>query len=501
MDAISESFDTPTPFLDSSAPVGNVITSVEAEQTSERETGVSEMYAAPSISHVEEFLEHDTANEDQVTEPMEAIEEPQPKEEDIPPVEAIDEPSAAMDLENQEDKEISSEQESCDEQLRQEIEISTPRRENLPSQTLSSDCDPVQEAPSSEEISEESAESFELIEPMSIATPDDAPCSPVDEASEELHESSTPDPTTTELTETISENAPSAVYDHDDTDMLRNFLSKVKANKAAKAKTSIPKRKRSLPHSPLQIPLGTVDATSSPPSPKAKDEFDVSLPTASPSKRRKRNEPSHEAPQDEDLTESRSIRRSGRTRLPVKAAPAAPSFIPVRRIGQDGDSTVTLRRNEEKELAALTKFNTRKNKGGASHPSDFLAKKADEKDDPASRQRALKEVFDEKNYKQKLNKKGNSVVWAEELAQFQTEAGKVGVAAVVPEKEGKKEGKKVVMAEKDPEREKDKPILPGDEKKSASSTPRVKVGIRSKMTLGMAANGTPAPKRRVRGRS
>jgi hypothetical protein len=111
-------------------------------------------------------------------------------------------------------------------------------------------------------------------------------------------------------------------------------------------------------------------------------------------------------------------------------------------------------------------------------------------------------VFDEKNYKQKLNKKGKSVVWAEELAQFQTEEGKkVVVAPVVPEKEGKKEGKKVTIVEKEPEREKEKPILPGDEKKSTSSTPKVKVGIRSKMTLGMAANGTPAPKRRVRGRS
>ncbi|KAG4431812.1 hypothetical protein IFR05_012708 [Cadophora sp. M221] len=490
-----------THLMDSNTPVHSVTPSLEAEQAFEHEDGVHEISAALVVSQDEEPMPNDAINNVQTIDHIEVIAEPQPEEEDVSIGAFVDETSGLMNLEKQEDEEAYSEQDSCDEQLRQEIEITTPRRANLPAQSLSFDSEPVEEQLSSEDISEESAESFELIEPTTISSSDTAPYSPVDEASEELHESSTPDPTTTELTQTISENAPSAVYDHDDTDMLRNFLSKVKANKAAKAETSIPKRKRSLPHSPLQIPLGTVDATSSPSPPKDKDEFDVSLPTPSPSKRRKRNEPSHEAPQDEDLTEPRSIRRSGRTRLPVKAAPVAPSFIPVRRIGQDGDNTVTLRRNEEKELAALTKVNTRKNKSGASHPLDFLAKKAEEKDDPASRQRALKEVFDEKNYKQKLNKKGKSVVWAEELAQFQTEEGKsVVVAPAVPEKKG---GKKDVIVEKklEREKEKEKPILPGDEKKSTSSTPKVKVGIRSKMTLGMAANGTPAPKRRVRSRS
>ena len=441
------------------------------------------------------------------TEVMEAPVDAQPEQDSITTEDNEHEMSAVMVPERHDEVERGSmEQDSCDEQLRLEIEIFTPKRKGLKVKSQSPITQPLQEVPSSEDISEEAAESFELIEPESITTFENAPCSPPDEGSEELHESSTPDPTTSALTEAISENAPVAVYDHDDTDMLRNFLSKVKANKAAKANTSIPKRKRSLPHSPLQIPLETVDATSPPGSPKSKDEFDVSLPEASPTKRRKRNEPVQEsAPQEEDTTEPRSIRRSGRTRLPVKAAPAAPSFIPVRRLGQDGDSTVTLRRNEEKELAALTKVNTRKNKGGAAHPADVLAKKADEKEDPAIRQRALKEVFDEKNYKQKLNKKGNMVVWAEELAQFQTEEGKKILLASLPEKEVNKEGKKVSLAEKEPGREKEKPILPGDERKSvsvsASSTPKVKVGMRSKMTLGMAANGTPAPKRRVRGRS
>jgi len=181
---------------------------------------------------------------------------------------------------------------------------------------------------------------------------------------------------------------------------------------------------------------------------------------------------------EDEATEPQSIRRSGRTRLPVKAAPlAAPSFIPVRRLGQDGDNTVTLRRSEEKELAALTRVNTRKNKGAAQLPVQVLAKQAEEKEDPASRQRALKEVFDEKAQRQKKGKKRKTVVWAEELAQFQTEEGKT------------------VELEREPEKEKER-TAPTEEKKNA-----VKVGVRSKMTLGMVVNGTPAPKRKMRGRS
>jgi hypothetical protein len=159
-------------------------------------------------------------------------------------------------------------------------------------------------------------------------------------------------------------------------------------------------------------------------------------------------------------------------------------LIPLRRLGQEGgDNTITVRRTEEKELAALTRVNTRKNKGGASSPADVLAKKAEEKDDPASRQRALKEVFDEKEKRHGKSKKAKTVVWAEELAQYQTA-----------------DGKKVMVDNKQAsEPEKEKETTTNDEKKK-SSVPRV--GHRSsKIALGMAANGTPAPKRKRGGRS
>lgn len=180
--------------------------------------------------------------------------------------------------------------------------------------------------------------------------------------------------------------------------------------------------------------------------------------------------------------EPRSIRRSGRTRLPVKEPPAVPSFIPVRRLGQDLDTTITLKRSEEKELAALTRVNTRKNKGNALSALEVLSRKAEEREDPVLRQRLLKEVFEEKMEKSKQNKdkKGREkkvVTWAEEIAQFQNlTRGKVEAAQEEQEKE------KVSVA------------AGGEEKKSSA----VRVGVRSKGALGGALNGTPAPKRKMR---
>jgi hypothetical protein len=325
-------------------------------------------------------------------------------------------------------------------------------------------------APQSAELTVEILENLEPISKPAHSTTVTNQNDTMSPLNDDLPESSTPDPTTSKLTETISENAHGPAYDHDDTDMLRNFLSRVKANKAAKSGIHIPKRKRSLPHSPLQLPLGKTTKIS--PSPhKMKEEFDVSLPGPSPTKRQKLNNPVL-VDEDDTIAESKPTRRSGRTRLPVIKTPlGAPSHIPVRRLGQDGDTTVTLKRSEEKELAALTRVNTRKNRGVSQSVAEVLAKKAEEKEDPALRQRLLKEVFDDKARKVKKERR-KTVVWAEELAQYQTmEERKLDG--------GKEEGK---------ETEK---VTGAEEQKSA-----VKVGIRSKIALGMAVNGTPAPKRK-----
>jgi hypothetical protein len=284
-----------------------------------------------------------------------------------------------------------------------------------------------------------------------------------------------------ETTSTLNASKPTIsdipTYDHDDTDMLLNFLTRVKANKAAK---NPPRRKRSLPHSPLRIPLGDLDNNS--PSPlRLAGESGITEP--SPSKRKKKSPLS----QDEDSSETRSIRRSGRTRIPVKEPPGVPSFIPVRRLGQDPDTTVTLKRSEEKELAALTRVNTRKNKGNALSALELLAKKSEEKEDPVMRQRLLKEVFDERTEKSKQDKKGKDkkvVTWAEEIAQYQilTKTLTKGKLEIAKDEKQKETGTAVQGAE---------------DKKAGT----VRVGVRSKSALGAALNGTPMPKRKMRGRT
>jgi hypothetical protein len=275
--------------------------------------------------------------------------------------------------------------------------------------------------------------------------------------------------------EDATNNSATSNYHNDDTDMLLNFLTRVKADKAAKAQKSSPKprRKRSLPHSPLRLPLGDMDTNLSPSPKKPTDapDFDAIILPESPSKSKRTKGSSPVKTLDEDTLDlNKPIRRSGRTRLPVKkdtVVPGGPSFIPVRRLGQDVDTTVTLKRTADKELAALTRVNTRKNKGGAVSALEVLAKKEAEKEDPVMRQKMLKEAFDEKAEKAaRKNKKGRNVAWAAELARFQS------------------------IEEKEPEKE----LL--EEKKKP-----VRVGVRSKIALGMAMNGTPAPKRRGRAKA
>ena len=323
------------------------------------------------------------------------------------------------------------------------------------------------------ELNEFCVEGAEKAKPISVSADIENENNSMSPTNEDLPGSSTPDPTTSKLVETISENTQHIVYDHDETDMLRSFLTRVQANKAAKAGNSMPKRKRSLPHSPLKLPLGETTNTS-PWSKRRNEDFDLGPPGPSPSKKQKPIDPVLADDDDDDtITERKPTRRSGRTRLPVIKTPlGAPSHIPVRRLGQDADTTVTLKRTEEKELAALTRVNTRKNKGGSQSVAEVLVKKTEEREDPALRQRLLKEVFDE-NAKKARKEKRKTVVWAEELTQYQTVEGRKLDGA----KEEGKETEKVAITE--------------EKKKSA-----VKVGIRSKIALGMAANGTPAPKRK-----
>jgi hypothetical protein len=165
-------------------------------------------------------------------------------------------------------------------------------------------------------------------------------------------------------------------------------------------------------------------------------------------------------------------------------------------------------RNEEKELVALTRVNTRKNKGSALLPPVVLSKKADDKEDPVLRQRLLKEVFDERAKKSGKKGKGLNVQWAEELAQYQ-EIAKRGAAAKKPVTKVKI-GKAEVVEElqkledivwdephaDEKPREQEKGGESGKEKVKEIPKPKVKVNMKSRIALGMGVNGTPAPKRR-----
>ncbi|PQE08517.1 hypothetical protein CJF30_00005389 [Rutstroemia sp. NJR-2017a BBW] len=351
-------------------------------------------------------------------------------------------------------------------------------------------------------------EDFESLEPVTVADLNVSALLSNSATTEKVNETSAQTTTDSELPTNQSSAMGSSSYMTDDTDLLREFLTRVKADKAAKA--AAPPKRRSLPHSPLRIPLGdNIDIEPSSPIPEpehepasTKDDFNLSTPgpsTSSPTRKRK----SKPTPLPSSLTTPEpqsSTRRSGRTRLPVSKVPLpAPSFIPVRRLGgQDGDPQVALKRSADKELAALTRVNTRKNKAGAVSAAEVLARKMEEKEDPVLRQRYLREVFEEKVRKERKMKEGGeegargrkSVMWREEIAEYKVmETRKVRTMesrVVDGEGEGQKAGRKGKKGEGKEVREKEK-----------KNRVKVDVGGRtSKIALGVPANGTPVAKKK-----
>jgi len=122
--------------------------------------------------------------------------------------------------------------------------------------------------PASGKAREGSVESLEVLEPISISTEKLLEDS-IEEPTDELPGSSTPILQQRNSSRPFSENTAAHTFDHDDTDMLRNFLTRVKANKQQKQAHQFPRRKRSLPHSPIRLPLESMDTALSPSSPKS----------------------------------------------------------------------------------------------------------------------------------------------------------------------------------------------------------------------------------------
>ncbi|KAM3065878.1 hypothetical protein ACMFMG_009897 [Clarireedia jacksonii] len=376
-------------------------------------------------------------------------------------------------------------------------------------------------------------EDCEALEPITVADLNVNALLPNAATAEETTETSAQMANDSELPNNKSSAMGSTSYVTDDTDLLREFLTRVKADKAAKA--AVPPKRRSLPHSPLRIPLGdNIDIEPSSPIQEPEhahtstnDEFNTSTPnpSISPHTRKRKTKPtppsSLTAPEAEPEPQP-STRRSGRTLLPVSKVPLpAPSFIPVRRLGgHDGDTQVSLKRSADKELAALTRVNTRKNKAGALSAAEVLARKAEEREDPVLRQRYLREVFEEKVRRERkvreadAEKEGKvrrrkSVVWKEEIAEYRVlETRKVKTmkskkvdAKMDTDAEGEKVveevGKKVTVKEK--EKKGDAKEIKEKEKKNKV---KADVGGRtSKIALGIPANGTPVAKKKRVARS
>lgn len=194
----------------------------------------------------------------------------------------------------------------------------------------------------------------------------------------------------------------------DDTSLLKDFLNRAQARKAAqKPMLSAPDAPISQ-HSPRRSPRKTHGSQDGHASSPRKPRNIANRPGTPPGK------PKTEALESDDgeepTAEPASCRRSTRTRLlaPSKAAPGAPSFIPVRRA--DGTDPVVLQKSQAQELAVTTRANTRRNKGQSKPPLLAL-------------QNLATESADLPNTGRQAAEKAKSVAWAERLASYQDAKG------------------------------------------------------------------------------
>ncbi|KAL9125214.1 MAG: hypothetical protein Q9217_005545 [Psora testacea] len=168
----------------------------------------------------------------------------------------------------------------------------------------------------------------------------------------------------------------------DDTTILKDFLDRAQARKAAKNTHEVPKSLQgSLRRSPRKTLQPRIDNASSP---HKLGELMPKRVATRPSTPAERSKMDLCVVDDvaEPATESASCRRSARTRLqaPSKTPPGAPSFIPVRRA--DGTDPVVLQKSQAQELAILTRANTRRNKGQSKPPLLALQDFSGENYDP-----------------------------------------------------------------------------------------------------------------------
>lgn len=166
--------------------------------------------------------------------------------------------------------------------------------------------------------------------------------------------------TTHTQTEVSGRRTRSATRFSDETKMLKDFVNRVQAKKAAKD-IRIPVYVAAPMASPRRSPrkaLAEVDKNS--PSPQKPHDL-VNRPGTPPGDRKLGSIDDDDL--DDIAAEQKKCRRSTRTRVfaPSTNAAGAPSFIPVRRA--DGEAIVPLQTSRAQELATITRANTKRNKG------------------------------------------------------------------------------------------------------------------------------------------
>ena len=251
----------------------------------------------------------------------------------------------------------------------------------------------------------------------------------------------------------------------DDTSLLKDFLSRAQASKAAKTTVLSPKVPKSLQQSPRRSPKKLRAIASPEKGQHGSSRHNSNKLTMSPNKAKLEttfgDDLDEEVVADPD-NEQVACRRSTRMRLPAppKTPPGVPSLIPVRRA--DRVDPVVLQKSQAQELAMVTRANTRKNKGPAKPPQ--LALRDIKVDDTELTVTSIGQGAGD----------GKTVAWAEHLAFYQES----NEAAEDPE-------------ERRPRVRRIRGLGAGN------GTPAAK----EKIVGAAPANGTPGPKRRgkVRG--
>ena len=226
----------------------------------------------------------------------------------------------------------------------------------------------------------------------------------------------------------------------DDTTMLKAFLNRAQAKKAAKDVTlPAPERPADALLSPRRSPrkaLAERDGNS--PSPRM--TRDLPHRSGTPPSKERFAQNLDDANQWEDIDElsvavqdNQPIRRSARgKKLPVPSksiAPAAsaPSWIPVRRV--EGTDPVVLQKSVAQELAVLTRANTRRNKGQAKLPIFVLEE---------LQVQVIGEVEQERSVTRSQTKAARKAVgWDEKLVYFQQKAEQAPATQVEDERQPK----------------------------------------------------------------